>query len=59
MQIRNLVYAGVFTWVIVALPHLREITIPWAICYVAFLALFLFATRKECTGPFELALIGV
>ncbi len=59
MQIRKLVFSGVFTWVIVALPHLREITIPWAICYVTFLALFLVATRKECTGPFELALIAV
>ena len=59
MQINKLIFAGIFTWVIVALPHLREITLPWAICYVAFLALFLLATRKECTGPFELALIGV
>src|SRR5687768_4841063 len=59
MQIRNLVWAGVLTWVIVALPHLREITTPWAICYVAFLVLFVLATRKECTGPFELALIAL
>jgi signal transduction histidine kinase len=59
MQIRNLVFAGVFTWVIVALPHARDIDLPWAVCYVAFLGLFLFATRKECTGRFELFLIAV
>jgi signal transduction histidine kinase len=59
MQIRKLVFAGIFTWLIVALPHYRQITLPWAISYVAFLALFLVATRKECTGPFEMVLIAM
>jgi signal transduction histidine kinase len=45
MQLRNLVLAGVLTWVIVALPHAREIRPVWAICYVAFIALFVAATQ--------------
>jgi signal transduction histidine kinase len=58
MQINKLIFAGLFTWVIVALPHLNDITPAWAICYVAFLVLFLLATRKECTGPVEMVLIA-
>lgn len=59
MQMRKLVFAGILTWVIVALPHARDIRPAWAICYLAFLGLFLFATRKPCMGALELALIGV
>ena len=58
MQIRNLIWAGIITWVMVALPHLRSISVTWAICYLAFLALFLVTRRNECTGLLELALIA-
>jgi signal transduction histidine kinase len=58
-QMRSLVLAGVMTWVIVALPHLHEITLPWAICSLAFLGLFLLTTGNLCEGPLELLLIAM
>jgi signal transduction histidine kinase len=54
MQLRHLVLAGIMTWFIVALPHAGEITLVWALCYVAFLALFILATREQCTPRDEL-----
>lgn len=57
VQIRMLVFAGVLTWVIVALPHLRAIDARWAVAYVAFLVLFLIATRDRCRGMLEMVLI--
>lgn len=59
MQIRTLVAAGVLTWVIVALPHVRDLQWPWAVCYVAFGALFLLATRTQCPGARELMMTAV
>ena len=58
MEIRKLVWAGVLTGLIVALPHVRDIQPLWAVCYVAFVILFLLATRQRCTGKVELALIA-
>jgi signal transduction histidine kinase len=43
----------------VALPHVRNIQPAWAVCYVAFLALFLYTTRDSCRGPLELLLVAV
>jgi signal transduction histidine kinase len=57
MPIRNLVFAGILTWVIVALPHVAHLDPVWAICYVAFLTLFLTARSERCRGAVELALI--
>jgi signal transduction histidine kinase len=54
MQPRHLVLAGVLTWFIVALPHAGDITLVWALCYVAFLALFILNTREQCEGPRKL-----
>jgi signal transduction histidine kinase len=48
MPLRKLVFAGVLTWFIVALPHVNRIRLPWALCYVAFLVLFLLSTRDRC-----------
>jgi signal transduction histidine kinase len=59
VQIRTLVWAGVLTWVIVAMPHFRDIEPWWAVCYVAFLVLFLIATRDQCRGLVEHALIAI
>src|SRR5687768_17114595 len=59
MQIRTLVAAGILTWVIVALPHVRDIQWLWAVCYVAFIVLFLWATRDQCPGALEIALTAV
>ena len=59
MQIRHLVLAGVLTWFIVALPHAGQITPVWAVCYVVFLALFLFNTRDRCPGTLELVCTAV
>lgn len=50
MQLRNLIFAGVFTWVIVALPHLRDIDPLWAVCYGTFIVLFLVAAPKAPSG---------
>ncbi|MFL6248399.1 MAG: sensor histidine kinase [Thermoanaerobaculia bacterium] len=58
MPLRKLVLAGVLTWFIVALPHVGDIHLPWALCYVAFLLLFLIARQERCRGAVELALIG-
>ena len=58
MPMRKLVFAGVATWFIVALPHVNRITLPWALCYVAFLALFLVASRDRCRGLLEFVLIA-
>lgn len=55
---RKLVLAGVMTWFIVALPHVNRIRLPWALCYIAFLALFLVASRERCRGLLELALVA-
>ena len=57
MQLRKLVWAGILTWVIVALPHVGNIKPLWAVCYVAFLALFLLATPEHCPRGREIALI--
>ncbi|MDQ3280280.1 MAG: sensor histidine kinase [Acidobacteriota bacterium] len=46
MRIRKLILAGVLTWVIVALPHVRDVQPLWAVCSVAFLVLFLIAAPK-------------
>jgi hypothetical protein len=54
-----LVWAGILTWVIVALPHVRRIEPWWAVCYVAFLVLFLIATRDQCRGLTEHVLIAI
>lgn len=59
MPIRNLIFAGVLTWVIVALPHARDVEPLWAVCYLAFLALFLFTSLRDCPKTLELLLIGV
>ena len=59
MQTRHLVLAGVLTWFIVALPHVGDITLVWALCYVAFLGLFIVNTRNECAGPREMILAAV
>ena len=58
MPMRKLVLSGVVTWCIVALPHVNAIRLPWALCYVVFLLLFLVATRDRCRGRLELALIA-
>lgn len=50
MQTRHLVLAGVLTWFIVALPHAGDITLAWALCYVAFIVLFVLNTREDCPG---------
>ncbi|HUQ81311.1 MAG TPA: sensor histidine kinase [Gemmatimonadaceae bacterium] len=57
MQMRNLLFAGILTWVIVALPHVRNIEPMWAVCYVAFLVLFLITRRAQCPGAVEMALL--
>jgi signal transduction histidine kinase len=59
MQTRHLVLAGVLTWFIVALPHAGDITPAWALCYVAFLALFILNTREQCAGPRELVYAAI
>jgi signal transduction histidine kinase len=59
MHTRHLVLAGVLTWFIVALPHAGDITLVWTLCYVAFLGLFLIATRNACAGTRELTLAGI
>ena len=59
MHLRNLVLAGVLTWVIVALPHAASITLPWALCYLAFLGLFILNTRTWCPGRLEMVLVVV
>ena len=56
---RSLVLVGVLTWVITALPHARHVEVPWAVCSVAFLALFLVTTLGPCEGRLELFLIGL
>jgi signal transduction histidine kinase len=58
MPLRKLVLSGILTWFIVALPHVNAIRLPWAVCYVAFLLLFLVARQERCRGLFELALIA-
>lgn len=55
MPLRKLVFAGVLTWLIVALPHVSGVRLPWALCYVAFLVLFLLCTRDH-GRPLDLAL---
>ena len=50
MQVRHLVLAGILTWFIVALPHARQITPLWALCYVAFIVLFVLNTRDGSKG---------
>ncbi len=59
MQLRHLVLAGVLTWVIVALPHAGHITPVWALCYVAFLGLFILNTRERCPGRLELFYVAL
>jgi signal transduction histidine kinase len=59
MQPRHLVLAGVLTWFIVALPHAGDITLAWALCYVAFLGLFILNTRDQCSGPRELVYAAI
>lgn len=54
MQTRHLVFAGVLTWFIVALPHAGDITLVWALCYAAFLGLFFLNTRDRCPDLLEL-----
>ena len=59
MQVRHLVLVGVLTWFIVALPHAGDITVVWALCYVAFLAFFILNTREQCTGPRQLVYAAI
>jgi len=57
MTLRKLVWAGILTWVIVALPHVRDIQPAWAVCYAAFLVLFLLATPETCPANRERVLV--
>lgn len=50
MQMRNLIFAGVLTWVIVGLPHVGDMQPAWAVCFVAFIVLFLVATQPSLEG---------
>lgn len=55
---RNLVLAGVLTWVLIAIPTVKDgVSAAWAICYAAYLVLFLIATRDTCTGAREWTLL--
>src|SRR5688500_6004427 len=43
---RNLVFAGALTWLLIALLTVKDgTTVTWALCYSLFLLLFLIATR--------------
>jgi signal transduction histidine kinase len=60
VRIRTLVFSGLLTWVIVALPHVGDPRPAWIVCYLAFLILFLIATRhQKCRGLFEHVLIAI
>ncbi|HYO78813.1 MAG TPA: sensor histidine kinase [Thermoanaerobaculia bacterium] len=47
------------TWFIVALPHAGYITPAWAVCYLAFLGLFILNTLERYAGPREIVLAAV
>jgi signal transduction histidine kinase len=58
MPLRKLILAGVLTWVIVALPHVRQLQPVWAVCYVAFLILFLMTVLRPRRDRLRLLLIA-
>src|SRR5687768_14584378 len=58
MPLRNLILAGVLTWVIVALPHVRQMQPLWAVCYVAFLVFFLISALRQRRDGLGLLLIA-
>jgi len=55
MAERGLVIVGVLTWLVIAAT--TPVTLASSVALVAFLALFLFATRQTCTGTLELSLL--